>query len=51
MNISKSVLCLLILIAATNAISMFNIQPLNKTNGAMCMDGSQAVIYTYEPDD
>lgn len=40
----------LALITLTQSFSLFNLNPLPKTNGAMCMDGSQYGIYTFEPD-
>jgi len=30
---------------------MFELVQLTNKNGAMCLDGSSAAIYTYEPDD
>jgi len=34
-----------------SSISLFNLVTLPKTNGAMCMDGSQYGIYLFNPDD
>ena len=47
----KVAICVVLLLSMTNAINLFNLQMLPKTNGAMCMDGSQYGIYTYIPDD
>ncbi len=38
------------LISLTQSFSLWNLSPLPKTNGAMCMDGSQYGIYTFDPD-
>ena len=38
------------LLCSTLAINMFDLRKLPKTNGAMCLDGSQYGIYIYEPD-
>jgi hypothetical protein len=41
---------LISLITLTQSFSLWNLSPLPKTNGAMCMDGSQYGIYTFDPD-
>ncbi len=47
----KIITLLALILCIANAISLFNLQVLNKTNGAMCMDGSPYGIYTFIPDD
>lgn len=42
---------LLLIFSLGSAISLFNFIPLPKTNGAMCMDGSQYGIYLFNPED
>lgn len=49
-KILQIALTLGLLITLSQSISLFNLISLNKTNGAMCMDGSQYGIYTYVPD-
>lgn len=40
----------ILMISMTHTFNLFNLVELNKTNGAMCMDGSNYAIYTYIPD-
>lgn len=47
----KSLICLVLILTLGSSVSLFNLQLLPKTNGAMCMDGSNHAIYTYMPDD
>lgn len=44
-------LVFVLILSIGSAMNLFNFTPLPKTNGAMCMDGSQYGIYTYAPDD
>ncbi len=48
---SKVLLSFSILIIVGSSMNLFSQVPLTKKNGAMCMDGSEAAIYTYTPDD
>jgi hypothetical protein len=41
---------LLAILTLTQSFSLFNLNLLPKTNGAVCMDGSQYGIYTFSPD-
>ena len=50
-KILSILICFAVLLTFTTSISLFNLVRLPKTNGAMCMDGSQFGIYTYTPDD
>ncbi len=34
----------------TTSINFFTLSRLSTKNGAVCLDGSPAAIYTYEPD-
>jgi len=45
-----TILLLASIIIAVSSINFFNLRQLNKTNGAMCLDGSPYGIYIYEPD-
>jgi hypothetical protein len=47
---NKKILLLTLFISLGFTFNLFNQIPLTKKNGAMCMDGSQANLYTYEPD-
>lgn len=38
------------IITLTQSISLWNLNYLPKTNGAMCMDGSQYGVYSFDPD-
>lgn len=46
----KRILLLTLFMTIGFTWNLFNQIELTKKNGAMCMDGSQANIYTYEPD-
>jgi hypothetical protein len=44
-----SLLLLSSLFISTSSFSLFELVQLPKTNGAMCMDGSNYGIYTFTP--
>lgn len=46
-----SLLILALVFCFANSFSLFNFSPLSKANGAICMDGSQYGVYTFNPDD
>jgi hypothetical protein len=47
---NKIILLFTFFVTLTLQIPAFNLVPLSKTNGAMCMDGSSAGIYLFDPD-
>lgn len=49
-KIFRSALLIATIVCLTQSISMFNLNMMNKSSGAMCMDGSQYGIYTFVPD-
>lgn len=46
----KKIIYLLFLVNLSLAITSFNLVSLPKTNGSMCMDGSAAGLYIFDPD-
>lgn len=45
-----SLLLIALVLSVAQGFSLFNFTPLSKTNGAICMDGTQYGIYTFNPD-
>jgi len=50
MNSLKIMVCFFVLFGTISSMNLFDLQMLNRTNGAMCMDGSAPGIYMYQPD-
>jgi len=46
----KTLLVLLACLIAANTVNFFNKFSLPTKNGAMCLDGTPAAIYLFEPD-
>lgn len=51
MNRTKFLISMILLFGVAHSFNLFNKVELNKTNGAMCMDGSNFAIYTFVPDE